>query len=79
MAPSPGYAPLSLFVSLSLCRERVAAALGLPADDLELSMGMSGDYEQAVSGPLHSCVVMCEQLLHVPAAKLWLWLCVSSC
>jgi len=26
----------------------VAAALGLPEEDLELSMGMSADYEQAV-------------------------------
>jgi uncharacterized pyridoxal phosphate-containing UPF0001 family protein len=32
------------------CRDRVAAALGLPAEQLELSMGMSGDFEQAVSG-----------------------------
>ncbi len=31
------------------CRERVCKELGLSPDELELSMGMSGDYEQAVS------------------------------
>jgi hypothetical protein len=32
-----------------LLRDDVAAALRVPADSLELSMGMSGDFEQAVS------------------------------
>lgn len=34
---------------LFVLRSRVAAALGLDQDQLELSMGMSGDFEQAVS------------------------------
>jgi uncharacterized pyridoxal phosphate-containing UPF0001 family protein len=29
-------------------RDEVAAALGIPADEIELSMGMSGDFEAAV-------------------------------
>lgn len=38
------------FECLARCRADVAAALGLAAaDDLELSMGMSGDFEAAVS------------------------------
>ena len=36
------------FVSLAACRTEVCAALGLPEDQLELSMGMSGDFEQAI-------------------------------
>lgn len=35
--------------SYNSCRGAVAAELGIPASDLELSMGMSGDFEQAVS------------------------------
>ncbi len=38
---------------LRRCRGEVAAALGLPEDDLELSMGMSADYEQAVRARAH--------------------------
>ncbi|KAI8474550.1 MAG: hypothetical protein J3K34DRAFT_366172 [Monoraphidium minutum] len=37
------------FECLSKCRSEVAAALGLDPNDLELSMGMSGDYESAIS------------------------------
>ena len=33
---------------LSGLRGEVSAALGIPEVDLELSMGMSGDFEQAV-------------------------------
>lgn len=33
---------------LSDCRTEVCEALGIPEDQLELSMGMSGDFEQAV-------------------------------
>jgi pyridoxal phosphate enzyme (YggS family) len=36
------------FTSLVECRRRVAAALGVPEASLELSMGMSGDFEQAI-------------------------------
>lgn len=34
---------------LSDCRTEVCEALGIPEDQLELSMGMSGDFEQAVT------------------------------
>ena len=34
--------------TLVQCRAAVAAVLGVAADTLELSMGMSGDYEHAV-------------------------------
>eukprot|EP00053_Salpingoeca_punica_P016706 m.158716 g.158716 ORF g.158716 m.158716 type:complete len:251 (-) comp17028_c1_seq2:1592-2344(-) len=37
------------FLELVACRERLAAALQVPAESLELSMGMSADYEQAIS------------------------------
>lgn len=36
------------FVCLAECRAQVAAALGMAPEQLELSMGMSGDFEQAV-------------------------------
>eukprot|EP00882_Tetradesmus_deserticola_P003875 GHRQ01004099.1.p1 GENE.GHRQ01004099.1~~GHRQ01004099.1.p1 ORF type:complete len:255 (+),score=89.83 GHRQ01004099.1:556-1320(+) len=36
------------FSCLVQCRAEVAAALGLPPEQLELSMGMSGDFEQAI-------------------------------
>ena len=39
---------------LSECREKVCEALGLKAEDVELSMGMSGDFEQAVSDTSHN-------------------------
>ena len=34
---------------LAKCRDEVCEALSLQAEDVELSMGMSGDFEQAVS------------------------------
>ena len=34
---------------LAKCREEVCQALSLQPEDVELSMGMSGDFEQAVS------------------------------
>jgi uncharacterized pyridoxal phosphate-containing UPF0001 family protein len=37
------------FSCLSDCRAAVAAALGVPEDGLELSMGMSGDFEAAIA------------------------------
>jgi hypothetical protein len=42
-----------LYVAVCICkpwhrRERIASALGVPTAQLELSMGMSGDFEQAV-------------------------------
>ncbi|KAL3910457.1 MAG: hypothetical protein SGILL_007681 [Bacillariaceae sp.] len=39
---------ISNFETLAKCRESVADALGVPSSSLELSMGMSGDYEQAI-------------------------------
>lgn len=36
------------FSCLAECRRQVAEALGVPESELELSMGMSGDFEQAV-------------------------------
>jgi pyridoxal phosphate enzyme (YggS family) len=36
------------FQSLAACRDEVCAALGLETKDVELSMGMSGDYESAI-------------------------------
>jgi PLP dependent protein len=36
------------FECLTECRKRVCEALGLNEDKLELSMGMSGDFEQAI-------------------------------
>eukprot|EP00898_Chlorokybus_atmophyticus_P008227 jgi/Chlat1/8405/Chrsp80S07839 len=34
--------------TLARCREQVCTALGIPIEACELSMGMSGDYEQAI-------------------------------
>jgi uncharacterized pyridoxal phosphate-containing UPF0001 family protein len=36
------------FECLSTCRAEVCSALGLPEEEVELSMGMSGDFEQAI-------------------------------
>eukprot|EP01018_Ginkgo_biloba_P027513 Gb_20010 [translate_table: standard] len=36
------------FEALSGCRTEVCKALGIPEDQCELSMGMSGDFEQAI-------------------------------
>ena len=38
----------SCFDALVRCREEVADALGVEVDSLDLSMGMSGDYESAI-------------------------------
>lgn len=35
--------------TLKRCRREVSTALELPEEELDLSMGMSGDFEQAVS------------------------------
>lgn len=37
------------FTCLSDCRKSVAAALGVPESTLELSMGMSADFENAIA------------------------------
>ena len=39
---------MSCFDTLAACREAVAADLGVPSSSLELSMGMSGDFEAAI-------------------------------
>ena len=36
------------FLALVKCREEVCGALGMEVDQLELSMGMSGDFEEAI-------------------------------
>jgi PLP dependent protein len=36
------------FTCLTECRAKVAEALSIPEESMELSMGMSGDFEQAV-------------------------------
>ena len=47
---------------LEACRKEVCKALGLGTDDVELSMGMSGDFEQAV-GFLAESVIFNASLL----------------
>lgn len=42
---------------LARCREEVCEALNLKQEDVELSMGMSGDFEEAVS---HFCSHTCQ-------------------
>ena len=37
------------FVTLKDTRDKVASELGIPAEELELSMGMSNDYEGAIA------------------------------
>ena len=37
------------FQSLIKCRDDVSEKCGLPKESIELSMGMSGDFEHAVS------------------------------
>jgi uncharacterized pyridoxal phosphate-containing UPF0001 family protein len=37
------------FDALRDCRDAVASALGVPTEDLELSMGMSNDFEEAIA------------------------------
>lgn len=39
----------SCFHKLVACREQVAAELGMRTEDLQLSMGMSGDFETAIA------------------------------
>lgn len=36
------------FATLLKCREDICKAIGLNAEDVEVSMGMSNDFEQAV-------------------------------
>jgi uncharacterized pyridoxal phosphate-containing UPF0001 family protein len=38
-----------LLQSLANCREKVCKELDIPVEECELSMGMSGDFELAVS------------------------------
>eukprot|EP00670_Eutreptiella_braarudii_P005610 CAMPEP_0174281544 /NCGR_PEP_ID=MMETSP0809-20121228/1928_1 /TAXON_ID=73025 ORGANISM="Eutreptiella gymnastica-like, Strain CCMP1594" /NCGR_SAMPLE_ID=MMETSP0809 /ASSEMBLY_ACC=CAM_ASM_000658 /LENGTH=267 /DNA_ID=CAMNT_0015375157 /DNA_START=20 /DNA_END=823 /DNA_ORIENTATION=+ len=37
------------FICLQECRRRTAEALGMPEEEIELSMGMSGDFEAAIA------------------------------
>lgn len=61
---------------LAKCREEVCDALNLKREDVELSMGMSGDFEEAVSAaiphPLIWAVLhfLCHQrIAHVEATE----------
>jgi hypothetical protein len=58
-------------------RARAAEALGVPESSLELSMGMSGDFEQAVrlqpAHTHHNCTA--HPLLSVSCVRFWL-LCI---
>ena len=40
---------MACFDTLAACRDAVAKEIGVEASTLELSMGMSGDFEQAVA------------------------------
>lgn len=42
------FSPHYLNQTLTSCRAEVCKALGMSEDQFELSMGMSGDFEQAV-------------------------------
>uniref|UniRef100_A0A0X3P2Q5 Pyridoxal phosphate homeostasis protein n=2 Tax=Schistocephalus solidus TaxID=70667 RepID=A0A0X3P2Q5_SCHSO len=44
----PSLGPNPDFVSLVTCRDSLCRALGLPQTEVELSMGMSTDFEQAI-------------------------------
>ena len=46
---APGRDGEACFAALVACRARAAEALGVPGDALELSMGMSADYEAAIA------------------------------
>ena len=49
---------------LARCRDEVCEALSLKQEDVELSMGMSGDFEEAVSRlSSHTC--------HVAVPTIW--------
>jgi uncharacterized pyridoxal phosphate-containing UPF0001 family protein len=37
------------FQSLVSCREELSSTLNIPTDEMELSMGMSSDYDLAIS------------------------------
>jgi uncharacterized pyridoxal phosphate-containing UPF0001 family protein len=43
------------FKALVNCKLEVCKAIDMPAEQFELSMGMSGDFEQAVRNTFHSC------------------------
>lgn len=46
----PANGPNPDFVTLKSCRDDICKELNLSKDDVELSMGMSTDYEHAVGG-----------------------------
>lgn len=48
---------------LEACREELCKELGLTTEDVELSMGMSGDFEQAVSSSLTSILLQVKRLI----------------
>ena len=62
-----------LWQCLNECRKAVARALGVAELDLELSMGMSQDFEKAVSISF-MCLCKTVKLLHVGMP-----VCVHAC
>ena len=54
------------FQCLIECRENVCEKLGISLEDVELSMGMSNDFEKAVSALFEVCVqsVYCHCKTH---------------
>ena len=48
---------------LADCRDKISKELGINAEDLELSMGMSGDFEPAVSIPFFIATIESAVLL----------------
>ena len=49
------------FATLLRCREEASSALGLNPEDLEVSMGMSNDFEQAVSVRVTHCLLLPDE------------------
>jgi len=68
------------FKALRDCRTPVAQALAVPADQIELSMGMSGDFEHAVSLNLISSFLACgrKYLSSIPTVLLLFTLGLES-
>ena len=55
--PCLSHQPLSELQCLTDCRQKVCEELGLQEDAVELSMGMSNDFEEAVSGSAAACAM----------------------
>jgi len=56
------------FICLIKCREKIQDELGIDVKDIELSMGMSNDYEHAVrslNNVLINSIVLCPHEMHL--------------